>query len=1195
MNQKINKTIIGLLYLFLINFSSAQTFISSDPFKSHYFIENKGQYPDFQNQKVLFELTDKSNKIYILQNGFLWTKGYKDSSTEKNQIKICWIKNQFLNTNNFCSIKKLNQSKHYFSFGQKSLHSFGYQKLIFENFYPNIDLIYELGNNGDGFKYSFKVKSGGDIGKIQYSYSSENTTTIDNSNSEIAVKSSFFQLNENNLTVFNGSSKKLESSYRIKNNIISYHIPQFKIGNAITIDPWVNAVTVLTRKVNFFSDSYGENIGFDVDFDSKGNVYVWGGCSIGMNQMHLAKYDMNGNLKWVFPGVTYVPVHGLMWYSTRFFNLMGNFIVDRAVDKIYLSDGWGTPANGNFFVRLDSNGNSDSFLIHHPGMTTANKMLVRCDPHRVVAFGGFNHTNRWSNIFELLDTNIYKPKAFTKKKSPQYEMIIDAVIDDSNKIFLLLKAYSPPYNYAPGNKNNVDVLVKLSDSMTSSIFYDTLPTKVDQYTMKPFVRGPYSSVGYLGTSVNSLSATKNYIYYYDGKFIAAYYKTNGNLAKLDSLVGKTQNFQQGIVADNCGNVIVGGDSGRIKVYYFNGTNFQLKKQITIFPNSKRCVLDLAYDKDRNLIVFSGDSMAGTIINPVNCESSKATEFYVYPNKRCSNFAFAQVKFADTTKSYTFTWYDSTTNKVIRKITKYKQFRDTLYNRISNHNYLVSIKQEDGCYSFVSNFWLYAIPAYDTTINITLCEGQSFKHKNKFYTGDTNTVDTFITFFGCDSFVRYSIITNKHSAFYQNKNICKGETFKVGTHFHFNTGVFHDTLINSKGCDSVVHTTLFVSRDSIFQFIRLCDNSNYKIGKHIYTASGTYIDSFKNFLGCDSIVTTKLIISKDTLIQQSFKICKGNKIQVGSNSYVTSGVYIDSFKQISGCDSIIKTNLIVYSDTSIFQKFNICKGDSIKVGTHFYNQSDNYVDTLKRTTGCDSIIYTKLFVLKTNDTMNQILLCNKDSVFINGKFYNQTTKFVTTYKNSNGCDSTVTYNIIKNKILANFEIDSTQNPIFVFKNLSQGNVKYYWNFGDLSVDSINKNTSHQYKNDDTYWANVCLTIIDSFGCNDTICQKIQISKLLYFLFNGFTPGKDGKNDNLKIQYKGGTFNYNLLVYNRWGALVFETLNANVSDESKFWNGNVMNTGPECPSGSYFAIYQLYLNGTNNPPKEIHSVITLLREF
>jgi gliding motility-associated-like protein len=166
---------------------------------------------------------------------------------------------------------------------------------------------------------------------------------------------------------------------------------------------------------------------------------------------------------------------------------------------------------------------------------------------------------------------------------------------------------------------------------------------------------------------------------------------------------------------------------------------------------------------------------------------------------------------------------------------------------------------------------------------------------------------------------------------------------------------------------------------------------------------------------------------------------------------------------------------------------------------------------------------------------------------------------------------------------------------LFLNLSQGNVKYYWNFGDLSVDSINKNTSHQYKNDDTYWANVCLTIIDSFGCNDTICQKIQISKLLYFLFNGFTPGKDGKNDNLKIQYKGGTFNYNLLVYNRWGALVFETLNANVSDESKFWNGNVMNTGPECPSGSYFAIYQLYLNGTNNPPKEIHSVITLLREF
>jgi hypothetical protein len=68
---------------------------------------------------------------------------------------------------------------------------------------------------------------------------------------------------------------------------------------------------------------------------------------------------------------------------------------------------------------------------------------------------------------------------------------------------------------------------------------------------------------------------------------------------------------------------------------------------------------------------------------------------------------------------------------------------------------------------------------------------------------------------------------------------------------------------------------------------------------------------------------------------------------------------------------------------------------------------------------------------------------------------------------------------------------------------------------------------------------------------------------------------------------------MMVYNRWGALVFETKDANIKDESRNWNGKVMNTGADCPAGSYFVLYQLYVNGQGNPPKEIHGVITLVK--
>jgi gliding motility-associated-like protein len=1182
-----------ILLLFISNRLWAQSFISNDPFQDHYFIENKGQLKEFKGTPILFELTDKSDKIYILNDGFLWLKFMHTNETGDSVFKTSTIRNQFLKCNNNARVIASGKTKHYFSYGNSQNKSFGYKRLELLNFYPNIDLIYELGKKGEGIKYSFKIRPGGDPEAITFNYSSDEKVTIDNRSNSLYISNSEFEIRESGLNVTNVRGEKIEASYLSESGFISFHIPQFQKGNSILIDPWVKAFNNLNRS-NLYSVSLGENIGFDVDYDSKGSVFVYGGCTFDGNQSKLAKYDVNGNLKWVFQGMAFIPNHMITWYSNPVggANAMGSFVVDRSNDKIYLSDAWGMPKVGNLIIRLDSNGYSDSFLIHHPGLTTANKFIFRCDPHRVVVFGGFNHIGHWSNVFELLDTNVYKPKAFTPKKLNQYEIIMDAVTDDSNRVFVLLKAYSPPYSVT-NNSNNVDVLAKLGDSLNSSVWYDTLSTKINQFSIKPYI--PTFSTNYvkIGNSTNSIAATKNYIFYYDGKFIACYNKNNGALVQLDSIPQKKQSFQQGIVADNCGNLVVGADSGRLKVFEFNGSSFKWVKDIVVFPNSPRCVLDLSFDKDRNVLVFSGDSMVGTVISPVNCNASKTTEFYVYPQKRCSKFAYAQVEFPDTTKSYTFTWFDSTDNKVVRKVTNFKKYRDTLTVRNPAHSYLVTIKQEDGCYSVVSNFWLSPIPKYDTSYKIILCEGDAYKHNTNFIYRDTQFIDTLITFFGCDSFVRYSLVFNKKSNVKQSKFICAGDTFWIGNRFHTEAGNYSDTLLNFKGCDSIVNTELRVLKDSIFQFKRICDGTNFVIGEKTYTVSGIYIDTFLNFWGCDSIVTTQLIVSRDTVIKQFPQICQGDSIQIGLNVYTKSGLYTDSFKRVSGCDSIVITSLRVYTDTIINSQLSICEGDTVRVGGKLYTQSDIYYDTLQRFTGCDSIIITNLKVLKTHDTIIRILLCTRDSIEINGKFYNSSTQFETTYRNVNGCDSTVTYIINKRNLIADFVVDTANNPAFEFKNLSQEDVKFYWSFGDFTIDSVNRNTSHRYNNDKTYWVNACLTVVDSFGCRDTVCKRVRISKLLYYLFNTFTPGNDGKNDIFRIGHEGGTFNYDLIIYNRWGARVFETINANVADESKFWNGRVMNTDVECPSGSYFAFYNLYLDGPNNPTISIHGVITLLR--
>ena len=1193
--------ILCVMMLFIYNqpvFS--QFFVSGNPFQDHFFIENKGQFKPYNGKKVLFELTDKTDKIYILEDGFLWVKFISNTKNDTSVNKISTLQSQFMGCNIQAKIRTSGKTSHYFTYGNAALKPHGYKSITLLDFYPKIDLVYTFGQSGEGFKYSFHIRSGGDPNHIKFQYTSPEKIKYACYDTSLMISNIDFTIQETGLKVLQQNQHVLESKYLLKNGLIGFYIPRFRMGMKLNIDPWVRAVDTLNKTGNLNALSIGENIAFDVDYDSKGSVFVYGGCPLGGNQLKLAKFNNSGNLKWVFQGEAFIPKHQVQWYSTsRFFlELIGSFAVDRSIDKIYLSDAWGAPAVGNLIIRLDSNGISDSFLIHHRDMVTANKFLVRCDPHRVVAFGGFNHTNinyanRSTNVFEILDTLVYKPKSFKIKKNNQYDLIMDATADDSNRIYVLLKGISTPYS-TTNNYNNVDVLAKLSDSMNAAIWYDTLQTKIDQFLIKPYVPSLIFPKRTIGKSTNSIIATKNYIYYYDGKFIAAYNKNNGSLQCLDSLGGKTQSFQQGIVADNCGNVIVGADSGRLKVFKFDNVSFKWVKNIEVFPNSPRCVLDLTLDKDRNLLVFSGDSMVGTAINPVDCEASKTTEFYVYPKKRCSNFAFAQVNYPDTSKSYTFTWFDSTANKVARKVTKFQKYRDTFFNRNPSHSYLVSIKQEDGCYSLVSNFWLSAIPEYDTSVNVELCKGEVYLHKNKSYYANTQFVDTFITFFGCDSFVRYSLIFKNHSETKQSITICRGDTVRVGPSRYTISGNFKDTLVNFLGCDSVVFTGVKVLFDSVVQYKRICDGSGYAVGSKTYKNSGIYLDTFLNFSGCDSVVTTHLIVSRDTTITWNPKICMGDSVTVGTNNYSISGKYIDSFKRVSGCDSLIITDLTVFNDTVIANKVNICQGDVIKIGNNEYTQSNVYYDTLLRITGCDSIIITDLKVFSTSTEVQRIVLCSKDSVEIDGVIISNSTQFEKVYKNSSGCDSSVTYIINKRNLLADFEVDSTQNPFFEFRNSSTENVKFYWNFGDVSIDSVNRNTSHRYKNDQSYSARVCLTILDSFGCRDTICKRINISKITYLLFNTFTPGNDGKNDRLRIQHKGGTFNYNLLIYNRWGALVYEVQNSNVADESKLWNGNVMNTDLECPSGSYFVLYQLYLDGPQNPPKEIHGVITLIRE-
>jgi len=143
-------------------------------------------------------------------------------------------------------------------------------------------------------------------------------------------------------------------------------------------------------------------------------------------------------------------------------------------------------------------------------------------------------------------------------------------------------------------------------------------------------------------------------------------------------------------------------------------------------------------------------------------------------------------------------------------------------------------------------------------------------------------------------------------------------------------------------------------------------------------------------------------------QQSFSICNGDSVVVGSSVYNTAGSYTDTLNASNGCDSIVYTSIGLASPIVWQQVFTICNGDSVVVGSNIYTTSGNYTDTLSYLSGCDTIMYTN--ILSNNNSYSFDTLVASVSIFWNGIQLSMSGDYSVIMVNSVGCDSVVNLNL-----------------------------------------------------------------------------------------------------------------------------------------------------------------------------------------
>ncbi len=141
-------------------------------------------------------------------------------------------------------------------------------------------------------------------------------------------------------------------------------------------------------------------------------------------------------------------------------------------------------------------------------------------------------------------------------------------------------------------------------------------------------------------------------------------------------------------------------------------------------------------------------------------------------------------------------------------------------------------------------------------------------------------------------------------------------------------------------------------------------------------------------------------------------------------------------------------------------------------------------------------------------------------------------------------------------------------------------KYLWQFGDDKTSNL-QNPTHTYTKENKY--PVWLTVTNSYGCLDSTLIEIDVAEEeRIFVPNVFTPNGDSINDYFVVS-RTGYHDYHILIYNRWGGLIYESF-----DPIANWDGKSNNEF--CSQGVYvFLITALNHKGTE---KLLRGTVTLL---
>jgi gliding motility-associated-like protein len=314
-----------------------------------------------------------------------------------------------------------------------------------------------------------------------------------------------------------------------------------------------------------------------------------------------------------------------------------------------------------------------------------------------------------------------------------------------------------------------------------------------------------------------------------------------------------------------------------------------------------------------------------------------------------------------------------------------------------------------------------------------------------------------------------------------------------------------------------------------------------------TSTGSQSVILTNASGCDSIITLNLAVSQNSIGTDIQSACE-SYTWIDGNTYTnstTAPTYIIGGGNVNGCDSTVNLNLTINQTSSSSIDISSC-GPYFAPNGQTYTESGNFSYIIQTTNGCDSTITVNLTISPTPTAafssspallefgMTEIQMLDQSVGQIN--FWNWT------YTTASGAIQT----------------SALQNPLFTIPSNTSGNQTFQ------------------------------LVVSTDQGCNNEITSILNIIEdAALYIPNTFSPDGNAFNNVFKIEGRNIDPNrFELTIYNRWGELIFTSL-----DPAVGWDGAVANKGV-APIGTY--TYQVSYRFVNsNESETVNGHLNLIR--